>query len=75
MYKRQIYARGATDNKGQLFAHILSVEELLRQNGGHLPVNVIFLLEGEEEVGSGSLSQFIKEHREEPVSYTHLDLF
>ena len=61
----KIYARGATDNKGQLFAHILGVEELLRQNGGHLPVNVIFLLEGEEEVGSGSLSQFIKEHREE----------
>ncbi|MFR4436960.1 MAG: M20/M25/M40 family metallo-hydrolase [Akkermansia muciniphila] len=53
----KIYARGATDNKGQLFAHILGVEELLRQNGGHLPVNVIFLLEGEEEVGSGSLSQ------------------
>ncbi len=61
----RIYARGATDNKGQLFAHILGVEELLRQNGGHLPVNVIFLLEGEEEVGSGSLSLFIKEHREE----------
>lgn len=61
----KIYARGATDNKGQLFAHILGVEELLRQNGGHLPVNVIFLLEGEEEVGSGSLSQFIKEHRED----------
>ena len=40
----KIYARGATDNKGQLFAHILGVEELLRQNGGHLPVNVIFLL-------------------------------
>ena len=38
----KIYARGATDNKGQLFAHILGVEELLRQNGGHLPVNVIF---------------------------------
>ena len=56
----KIYARGATDNKGQLFAHILGVEELQRQNGGHLPVNVIFLLEGEEEVGSGSLSLFLK---------------
>lgn len=61
----KIYARGATDNKGQLFAHILGVEELMNQNGGHLPVNVIFLLEGEEEVGSGSLSTFIKEHKDE----------
>ncbi len=61
----KIYARGATDNKGQLFAHILGVEELLKQNGGQLPVNVIFLLEGEEEVGSGSLSTFIKEHKDE----------
>lgn len=61
----KIYARGATDNKGQLFAHILGVEELLQQNGGQLPVNVIFLLEGEEEVGSGSLSSFMKEHQDE----------
>lgn len=61
----RIYARGATDNKGQLFAHILGVEELLKQNAGVLPVNVIFLLEGEEEIGSGSLSAFMKEHKDE----------
>lgn len=61
----KIFARGATDNKGQFFAHILGVEALLKENAGQLPVNVIFLLEGEEEIGSGSLYGFMKEHKEE----------
>jgi acetylornithine deacetylase/succinyl-diaminopimelate desuccinylase-like protein len=60
----RIYARGAADNKGQILAHILGVAETLRENGS-LPVNVIFLIEGEEEIGSPNLADFLREHREE----------
>jgi acetylornithine deacetylase/succinyl-diaminopimelate desuccinylase-like protein len=60
----RIYARGAADNKGQILAHILGVAETLREKGS-LPVNVIFLIEGEEEIGSPNLEEFLREHREE----------
>jgi len=60
----RIYARGAADNKGQILAHILGVAETLRERGT-LPVNVIFLIEGEEEIGSPNLADFLREHREE----------
>ena len=60
----RIYARGAADNKGQILAHILGVAETLREKGS-LPVNVIFLIEGEEEIGSPNLASFLREHREE----------
>ncbi len=60
----KIFCRGATDNKGQHFAHMLGVEETLREHGD-LPVNVIFLIEGEEEVGSTNLSPFLEEHKED----------
>lgn len=60
----KIFARGATDNKGQILAHILGVEELMNQEGGHLPVNVTFILDGEEEIGSHSLYGFLQEHKE-----------
>lgn len=60
----RIYARGAADNKGQIMAHILGVAETLREKGS-LPVNVIFLIEGEEEIGSPNLADFLREHREE----------
>jgi len=59
----RIFCRGATDNKGQHFAHILGVEATLREHG-ELPVNVIFLLEGEEEIGSPNLAPFLAAHRE-----------
>jgi len=55
----RIYARGASDDKGEIMAHILGAEEIIRQDGA-LPLNVIFLLEGEEERGSYSLSAFMK---------------
>lgn len=55
----RIYARGASDDKGEIMAHILGVEELIREDGA-LPLNVIFLLEGEEERGSYSLFDFIR---------------
>jgi acetylornithine deacetylase/succinyl-diaminopimelate desuccinylase-like protein len=59
-----LYARGSTDNKGQILAHILGVGETLKEKG-ELPVNVIFLVEGEEEVGSKNLEAFLTAHREE----------
>ena len=58
-----IYARGSTDNKGQILAHILGVGETLREKG-ELPVNLIFLIEGEEEVGSQHLAEFLTANRE-----------
>ena len=60
----RIYARGSTDNKGQIMAHIVGVGELLRA-GRPLPSNVVFLVEGEEEIGSDNLACFLEEHRAE----------
>ena len=60
----RIYARGAADNKGQILAHILGVAETLREKGS-LPVNVIFLIEGEEEIGSPNLADFLRAHKED----------
>ena len=57
----QIYARGANDDKGQVFMHLKVVEGYLR-DGGSLPMNLKFLLEGEEESGSEHLDRFIEEH-------------
>lgn len=59
----KIWARGSTDNKGQMLAHILGVEKTLRESGT-LPVNLIFLFEGEEEIGSPNLAPFLEKHRE-----------
>lgn len=55
---RRIYARGATDDKGNLFIPIIVAEALLKA-GGTLPVNLKFLLEGQEEIGSPQLPGFI----------------
>jgi acetylornithine deacetylase/succinyl-diaminopimelate desuccinylase-like protein len=57
----RIFARGSTDNKGQIFAHLVGVEKIL-QSKGDLPVNVIFLVEGEEETGSPHLEDFLRKH-------------
>ena len=59
----RIFARGSTDNKGQLLAHLLGVEKTLAANKD-LPVNLIFLFEGEEEIGSPNLEPFLNEHRD-----------
>ncbi len=59
----KIYARGATDDKGQMFMHIKSVEAYFKTLGS-LPLNVKFILEGEEEVGSENLDKFISQHIE-----------
>jgi acetylornithine deacetylase/succinyl-diaminopimelate desuccinylase-like protein len=58
-----IYARGATDNKGQLMAHLCGLAATMRQHAD-LPVNLICLFEGEEEIGSPNLAPFLREHRE-----------
>src|SRR5687767_12258559 len=60
----EIYARGAADDKGQVFMHLKAVEAYLKQNS-RLPVNMKFILEGEEEVGSENLDDFIRAHKED----------
>src|SRR5947208_3932196 len=60
----EIYARGSADDKGQVFMHFKAVEAHLKQNG-KLPVNMKFILEGEEEVGSVNLDEFVRAHKSE----------
>ena len=60
----EIYARGAADDKGQIFMHFKAIEAHLKQNG-RLPVNLRVILEGEEEVGSANLDNFVKDHKNE----------
>lgn len=57
----RIYARGIGDNKGQHFAQLLAIESHLAVHGD-LPCNIIFLLEGEEEIGSPHIAEFVREH-------------
>ncbi len=59
-----VTARGSTDNKGQILAHILGVAETIREEGD-VPVNLIVLVEGEEEIGSVNLENFLVTHRDE----------
>ena len=59
----RIWARGATDDKGQVWTHVLSVAAWLQVRGS-LPVNVKFVIEGEEEVGSNNLETFLRDNRE-----------
>lgn len=58
-----IYARGATDDKGQMLTHVKGAEAWLK-TVGKLPIQVKFLIEGEEEVGSEHLAPFVKQNRE-----------
>ncbi len=58
----RIYARGACDDKGQMYMHIKAFESLMKTTG--LPCNVKFMIEGEEEVGSDNLEDFVKSNRE-----------
>ncbi len=60
---KKLYARGASDDKGQTFMHIKALEALL-QTTGSLPVNIKFCIEGEEEIGSPNLPAFVEEHKE-----------
>lgn len=59
----KIWARGATDDKGQMFMHIKSVEAYFKTIGS-LPLNVKFIIEGEEEIGSEHLTIFLKQNKD-----------
>lgn len=58
----KIYARGSCDDKGQVYMHIKAMEIMNKQ--GHLPCNIKFMIEGEEEVGSDNLGKFVKANKE-----------
>jgi acetylornithine deacetylase/succinyl-diaminopimelate desuccinylase-like protein len=60
----EIYARGSADDKGQVFMHIKAVEAHLKQTG-RLPLNIKFFIEGEEEVGSVHLDDFVRSHKDD----------
>ncbi len=57
-----IYARGAVDDKGQIWMHVKALESLLVANHGKLPVNIRVIVEGEEEVGGEGIAAFVREH-------------
>lgn len=59
---QNLYARGAVDDKGQMFMHLKAVESLMKSGSGKLPINVRLLLEGEEEVGGEAIAKYIKEN-------------
>jgi acetylornithine deacetylase/succinyl-diaminopimelate desuccinylase-like protein len=59
-----IYARGACDDKGQMYSHIKAIEALHRVYQGKLPLNVKFLIEGEEEIGGESISNYVPKHKD-----------
>ena len=59
----RIYARGAADNKGQLFLHLKALETFLESRGSP-PVNVLVLADGEEEIASPNLLPFVEAHRD-----------
>ena len=60
----ELYARGAADDKGQIFMHFKAIEACMKQKGS-LPVNIKLILEGEEEVGSENLDSFLRDHASE----------
>ena len=59
-----LYARGAVDDKGQMWMHVKALESLMRADGT-LPVNVRVIVEGEEEVGGEGIAAFVREHGEQ----------
>jgi acetylornithine deacetylase/succinyl-diaminopimelate desuccinylase-like protein len=59
----ELYARGAADDKGQVFMHLKAIEAYFRK-AGRLPVNIKMIIEGEEEVGSTNLEEFVRRNRD-----------
>ena len=58
---QNLYARGAVDDKGQMYMHLKAIEALIRSTG-KLPLNVRLIVEGEEEVGGESIAKFVRDH-------------
>jgi acetylornithine deacetylase/succinyl-diaminopimelate desuccinylase-like protein len=58
-----IYARGAVDDKGQLWMELKAIEALMKGHGGKLPINVKFIIEGEEEVGGESIAAYVRKEK------------
>ncbi len=58
-----VYARGASDDKGQSYTHVKALESF-KKTGQEIPVNIKFILEGEEEIGSPNLVPFLEEHKD-----------
>lgn len=63
-----LYARGAEDDKGEFVARLAALEAVRDVNSGELPCGVIFVVEGEEEIGSPHIAQFVREHTDMLVS-------
>lgn len=57
-----LYARGVSDDKGEFIARLAAVDAVREVHGGLLPCNVIFVLEGEEEIGSPHVAEFVRQH-------------
>jgi acetylornithine deacetylase/succinyl-diaminopimelate desuccinylase-like protein len=60
-----IYARGSADDKGQMYMHIKAIEALMAKHAGKLPINVKFLIEGEEEIGGAGVAKYVHAHHEQ----------
>ena len=59
-----IYARGAVDDKGQLWMEVKALESLMNAHGGKLPINVKIIFEGEEEVGGESIADYVRKQKQ-----------
>ena len=58
----KIYARGVADDKGEIIARLAALDAIREVHGGELPCNVVFVIEGEEEVSSPHIAQFVQDH-------------
>src|SRR6202453_4535956 len=58
-----LYARGAVDDKGQLWMEVKALESLMKAHGGKLPINVKVIFEGEEEVGGESIAAYVRKEK------------
>jgi acetylornithine deacetylase/succinyl-diaminopimelate desuccinylase-like protein len=59
-----LYARGAADDKGELVARLAALDAVRAAHGGELPCNLLFVVEGEEEIGSPTVARFVLDHRD-----------
>jgi acetylornithine deacetylase/succinyl-diaminopimelate desuccinylase-like protein len=64
----RLYGRGISDNKGHLISRVLAIRALQQARGGKLPITIKFLIEGDEEIGSPKLEEFVGKHRERLAS-------